>query len=120
MDLKQYPYQASKVNSHSILIIKEDSDPKFYRESTLLYHIKKMLNQDGYNLIKKLMWKDGHLVSDSQHYLRTKNKSCNKPHICMWDNDYQIRLLHKDFNNNGHVCLTVLIDIFDAEYKTYK
>jgi len=59
-------------------VTKEESDPRFTNggwssaESTLLYHIKKELIEQGYDVIKKRMWKDGHLVSEKQQYVRNK------------------------------------------------
>lgn len=41
-------------------------------ESLLLYHVKTMLLRMGYDVIKKRMWKDGHLVDDSRQYVRTR------------------------------------------------
>jgi len=55
---------------HSITAIREGGDPKFYGvqfargESRLLHQIKIVLNNNGFDLIKKRMWKDGHLVDD--------------------------------------------------------
>ena len=54
-----------------IVITKEKGDPKYRDggyadgESTLLYNLKKHLNKMGYDLIKKRMHKDGHLVDDT-------------------------------------------------------
>ena len=42
-------------------------------ESQLLHRIKRALNRVGCNLIKKRMWKDGHMVDDMQQYLRSRN-----------------------------------------------
>ena len=51
--------------NHSLTIQREPGDPKFYGdraaagESALLYYLKKHLNSQGYDLIKKRMQKDG-------------------------------------------------------------
>jgi len=72
---------------HSITIIREEGDPKFYGvvsargESNLLYRIKRVLNCNGFDLIKKRMHKDGHLVDDMQQYLRTRRESSDTPHV---------------------------------------
>ena len=56
-------------------VIKEDDDPYFHRggyanaESTFLYHVLQGLKRMGYDVIKKRMWKDGHLVDDTQQYI---------------------------------------------------
>ena len=64
-----------------ILVFREKGDKAYYGvknaagESALLYAIKKQLNAQGYDLIKKRMCKDGHLVDDMQQYLRTRKPS---------------------------------------------
>jgi hypothetical protein len=58
---------------------KEKGDPIFYRtewadaESTFLYRVKKELEKQGLDCIKKRMWKDGHMVDDQQQYIRDRN-----------------------------------------------
>ena len=50
-----------------------DKDEKRVKnESQMLYWLKLVLNKRGYNLIKKLMYKDGHMVDGLQHYLRAR------------------------------------------------
>ncbi len=74
-----------KIEFHEtyILVYREKGDKAYYGvmnaagESALLYAIKKLLNSQGYDLIKKRMWKDGHLVDDMQQYLRTRKPSGN-------------------------------------------
>ncbi len=64
-----------------ILVFREKGDKAYYGvrnaagESALFYAIKKQLNSQGYDLIKKRMHKDGHLVDDMQQYLRTRKPS---------------------------------------------
>ena len=64
-----------------ILIYREKNDKAYYGvknaagESALFYAIKKQLNAQGYDLIKKRMCKDGHLVDSMQQYLRTRKPS---------------------------------------------
>jgi len=51
------------------------SPPGWYAaESRLLYNILKVLNGRGYDLLKKRMWRDGHMFgSDHTQYLRSRN-----------------------------------------------
>ena len=72
------------IKIHSVQIIKEQDDPKLYSDSLLLYRIKQKLNTMGYDFIKKLMWKDGHLVDDHQHYLRERKGEY--PMMIYWGN----------------------------------
>jgi hypothetical protein len=51
------------------------SPPGWYgAESRLLYNVKKILDERGYGIIKKRMWKDGHMFgSNHSQYLRSRN-----------------------------------------------
>lgn len=51
--------------------------PNMQGDSNLLYKIKNMLNENGAKLIKKRMWKDGHLVDDTLQYIRPVSKGAN-------------------------------------------
>ena len=48
----------------------------------------------GYDMIKKLAYKDGHLVSDTMYYLRERK---NKFYI--YDPEHSIRFAYQDYNN---------------------
>src|SRR3954470_21306219 len=51
------------------------SPPGWYgAESRLLHNVKTILDGRGYGLIKKRMWRDGHMFgSDHTQYLRSRN-----------------------------------------------
>lgn len=63
-----------------VLVTREPGDPPYYGvkdgagESRLLYAVKNALRLQGYTLIKKRMWKDGHLMDDMQQYIRTASR----------------------------------------------
>ena len=86
-------------NKHNLEVIREPSDPKYYGlknaagESNLLYAIKNAMIKLGWKVIKKRMWKDGHLVDDMQQYLRTRNGS-----DCWYNDHWAICGLDEDFN----------------------
>ena len=61
------------------IVERTTDDPNFYAESHFLYHVKLQLIEQGYDLIKKRMWKDGHLVDDRQQYIRSRKKG-DDPH----------------------------------------
>lgn len=103
---------------HNLHVYREDGDPKYYGvlnaagESRLLYAIKNQLNAAGYDLIKKRMHKDGHLVSEMQQYLRVRKPSGDpEKDICIWNGYWQIRGIEEDFND-GHTVLIVERGIF--------
>jgi len=91
-----------KIKGQVLTIIKEKSDMYFKNESHLLYHVKNLLNKNGFDLIKKRMWKDGHLVSDTQQYLRERKPKKKKCMIVM-DYHYSIRSSSELLNKNGQV-----------------
>ena len=97
--------------NHGLTLIKinrEDMTEKFNNESTLLYYIKEELIKMGFDVIKKRMWKDGHLVGgDETQYIRER-----KHLFYIYDAEHESRLLHKDFNKEGFVFLQLQINDF--------
>mgnify|MGYP003126427630 FL=1 len=84
-------------------------------ESGLLYAVKQFLNGEGHDLIKKRMWKDGHLVDDEAIYLRTRNAKSPKPHVMIYNKYRDIYDAGREFNAKGEVKLDVTYDIFNCE-----
>ena len=82
-------------------VLKEKDDSKFRHsgwtsaESTFLYHVLQSLKSQGYNVMKKRMWKDGHLVCDHQQYIRTKKISGG---FFIYNDEYSISDLGLEFN----------------------
>ncbi len=94
-------------------VYRESGDPKYYGVqnaaggSRLLYAIKNQLNAEGWDLIKKRMHKDGHLMAEMQQYLRTRKPTGNPDRdICIYNGYWQIRGAEEDFNG-GHAVLIV-------------
>ena len=98
-----------EISGSTVKVIRESGDPKFRDgswgsgESRLLYHVKRILNARGMDLIKKRIWRDGHMVDDQQQYLRSRvnNAKC----ICIRNVNWQIAGADKDFNVCGFVSL---------------
>lgn len=80
---------------------REAEDQRFYSDSTLMHHMKKELIRQGYDLIKKLMWKDGHLMDDRQQYLRSRNVK-DENLIMIWWPHYAVHNAFPDFNSGEH------------------
>lgn len=96
---------------YQCIVEREESDPKrFNTESTLLHHIKKQLIKQGFDLIKKLMWKDGHLVDSDQHYLRARKENKDDPlkDVMIYNNHWAIRGNEEDYNKEGKCTFTVM------------
>ncbi len=105
----------------SITCIREEDDPKFYGivhakgEHAFMHFLKKWLNERGCNLIKKLIWKDGHLMGDDyQPYLRTKSNRSAGPHMYIYNGRYAIEGAEKHWND-GEVKLHLHTNIFKSE-----
>ena len=91
------------INNNTVSVNRTDDKERFYNESQLLYQIKNELIKQGYDVIKKRMWKDGHLMgNDDTQYIRERNYK-----FAIYDGEYQIRFLHKDFNKDGYVTLSI-------------
>ncbi len=75
-------------------------------ESRLLYHVKLALNRQGFDFIKKRMWRDGHLVSDSQQYLRERNQRGARV-LAIYNTSWQIEGADEIYNRTGSVTLAV-------------
>ena len=80
--------------SRNIVVVKRGNSPRIYSESGLLHQIKKALLSQGHDVIKKLMWKDGHLVDDKQHYIREQHGEW-----CIYDPNWAIRFTYEDYND---------------------
>jgi hypothetical protein len=107
-----------EIKENVLIVTREGTDPKYYGnrnavgESNLLHAIKNKLNSEGYDLIKKRMWKDGHLVDDCQQYLRTRKKGAGKADIYIYSPFFAVRGANEPFNE-GSVMLTIERNIFD-------
>jgi hypothetical protein len=79
-------------------VTKEATDKKLYNESLLLHKVKLELIKQGYDVIKKRMWKDGHLMGDdTTQYIRSRNPKADN-FIMVYDGDYALRLSIEDYN----------------------
>ncbi len=93
-----------KRTGNGITVIRTANEPKIYKETEFWHKLKKHLNDwHGHDLIKKLMWKDGHLVDDHQYYLRDR-----KYGYCIFDSQHALRKVNEPFNE-GQVTLAVHI-----------
>lgn len=87
------------------LVVTRGNDKKVYTESGFFYQLKNALIKDGYDVIKKEMVKDGHMVSENVYYVRSRNMK--KPGAFMaWDTAYAIRGTYEPYND-GEVTLTI-------------
>ena len=85
------------------IVEREPGDPKFHGvtnaagESRLLHHVKRELNKQGFDFVKKRMWKDGHLVDNLQQYLRERRPVDGRV-LAIYNDAWAIRGAEVDFN----------------------
>ena len=103
------------INEHSGLLVEyEKGDPKYYGvqnaagESNLLYAIKRQLNAQGGDYIKKRMHKDGHMVDDLQQYIRMRKPATNGVQIAIYNPNWAIEGANEALNRDGKVTLAVV------------
>jgi hypothetical protein len=84
------------------------SAPGWYgAESRMLHHVLRILNARGYDLIKKWMWKDGHLFgTEYTQYLRRRHVR-GMPSLCVYHADHAVEIAAELFNKLGRIELAV-------------
>lgn len=114
------------LNENTCHVEAEPGDPRFTkqgskmsrsgfgnRESRFLHHVKLALKAQGHDVIKKRMWKDGHMVSDHQQYIRERRWK-----FAVYWGSYAIRDAVDDFIQEGEVTLQVVRDLIVKERET--
>lgn len=92
------------------IVSREPDDPRFHGtrnaagESRLLHHVKCILNARGFDLIKKRMWKDGHMMNDMQQYVRSRNLKAPDA-FCFYNGRWAIEGANDTLNRTGSVHL---------------
>lgn len=93
----------------NVCIVMKEKDDRYYRdggfgsrESHFLHSVKEELRSQGWDVIKKRMWRDGHMVDEHQQYIRDREHK-----FAIWWGSYQLRDAAEDFNKAGFVELTV-------------
>jgi len=96
-------------------ITKESGDPRFtssgwaLAESWFLHRVKQELIKQGFDVIKKRMWKDGHMVSDDQQYIRSRSGLKTPEEFAIYNENYAIYDAGEEFNRSGEMYLSVII-----------
>jgi hypothetical protein len=85
------------------------SPPGWYAaESRLLYNTQKILNGRGYGLLKKRMWRDGHMFgTDYTQYLRSRSLKA-LPSLYIYHADSALEVAAESYNVLGRVRLDVV------------
>ena len=85
------------------------SPPGWYgAESRLLHNLQKILNGRGYGLLKKRMWRDGHMFgSDHTQYLRSRNLKAI-PSLYIYHSGYALEVAAESYNVLGRARFDVV------------
>lgn len=85
------------------------SPPGWYAaESRLLHHVQKILNRRGYGLLKRRMWRDGHLFgTEHTQYLRSRHLKA-VPSLYVYHADSALEVAAEDYNVLGRAELDVV------------
>lgn len=79
------------------LVRSQEPNTRLYTDSALLHHLKKVLLAAGYDMIKKRMWKDGHMVDEHQQYVRSR-KTGPAMSFAIWHGGYAINSACEGYN----------------------
>lgn len=84
------------------------SPPGWYgAESRLLYNVMKILNARGYDLLKKRVWRDGHMFgTEHSQYLRSRNIK-KAPSLYVYHANAALEVAAESYNVLGRVELDV-------------
>ena len=104
-----------------LVVTKEDGDPRFTSggygssaESWFLHRVKLELQKLGMDVIKKRMWRDGHMFGDeTNQYIRTRNAKSSLPHVYIYNGNYAFCDAGERFNERGEVVLFMEFDVFN-------
>jgi hypothetical protein len=110
----------------SCFAYREPGDPKFRpnrsksswsslgwysADSRLLYNVQKILNGRGYELLKKRMWKDGHMFGcEHSQYLRSRTLK-NVPSLYLYHANAALEIAAESWNVLGRVELDVVYGV---------
>jgi len=101
-----------KRTSGTVLVRRETGDPwlpsTWPGESRLLHLVKKALNAKGWHLVKRRMWRDGHLTDDARAHLRSRVVREGRPVVAVFDGKYMLRSASEDFTNGLDVRLDMI------------
>jgi hypothetical protein len=82
------------------IIFRLEGDPHFPSETAFWYALKRELQSQGHDVIKRLMTRDGHLVSEGVYYIR--DRKCK---WCLEDPMRDIDAIHQTYNAYGVITL---------------
>lgn len=89
-------------------VVDRENGQKIYKESTLMTHVKRQLQRQGYDVIMKDLSKEpGNLLSDGCYGVISRNRKAADAFV-VWYSDYAIRPCYERYNQWGSVVLEVV------------
>ena len=87
-----------ELNSTYCSLHREKNDPRLYHESTVVFHLKRLLNGDGYHFTR---------MNPSKHGLTSCNVGLwdRKAGIVLWHERYAVENAATEFNSEKIVML---------------
>lgn len=82
-----------------LTVTKEPGDTRIREESTFYYRVVNALRELGYDVVRQVPSKDGHLTG-APYYIRQRKRKW-----ALFHNEYAIESAHEEFNKRGWVRL---------------
>ena len=92
--------KVEKTDIGNVVVTRTEDSARIYKESKLMHHIANILKENGEDVIRKEMSKDGHMVNDGVYYIVDR-----KRRYCYLDYDYEVRDICKDYNDGDYIVL---------------
>lgn len=83
-----------------LTVTREASDKRIPKESTFYYYVVQQLRNQGYDVVRQVPSKDGHLTG-APFYIRER-----KGEWALFHNEYAIVSAHEEFNKRRSIRLT--------------
>lgn len=96
------------------ITVYRDDDKKVYTETLFWYKLKQLLQSQGFDVIRKEMAKDGHMVDDHEFYVRSRNLK-KKKSFWIYDPYWNIDWTHAEYNKLGKVNLSIEYNVDKPE-----
>ncbi len=95
-----------RYDGYAVFLEREEGEPRVRNESDLFVRLRNVLRAQGYDVVKKEMSKDGHMISEGVFYVRTKNME-SRNSFAFYDVHYAVRDIALDYNVKGKVTLRI-------------
>lgn len=94
------------VNQTNVVVEATAEKERYRTESAFFYALKIVLQAQGYDVIKRLMSRDGHLMGEEKytHYIRDR-----KWKFAVIDGNWAVRAVEKEFNDSRSVNLQMVV-----------